>query len=30
MISAWTRWSRLMVPNEPWSTAKCPVSTVML
>jgi alanine-alpha-ketoisovalerate/valine-pyruvate aminotransferase len=30
MMSACTRWSRLTLPNERWSTAKCPVSTVML
>ena len=30
MITACTRWSVEIAPNERRSTAKCPVSTVML
>ena len=30
MITAWTRWSSEIAPNERRSTAKCPVATVML
>ena len=30
MITAWTRWSVETVPNDLRSTAKWPVSTVML
>jgi hypothetical protein len=30
MITAWTRWSSEMAPNDLRRTAKCPVSTVML
>ena len=30
MITAWIRWSSEIVANERRSTAKCPVSTVML
>ena len=29
-ITAWTRWSSEIAPNERRRTAKCPVSTVML
>ena len=29
-ITAWTRWSSETAPNDRRSTAKCPVSTVML
>ena len=30
MITAWTRWSSEIRPNERRSTAKCPVASVML
>ena len=30
MITAWTRWSLEIAPKDRRSTAKCPVSTVML
>ena len=30
MITAWMRWSSEIAPNDLRSTAKCPVSTVML
>ena len=30
MITAWTRWSSEIRPNERLSTAKCPVASVML
>ena len=30
MITAWMRWSSEIAPNDRRSTAKCPVSTVML
>ncbi len=30
MITAWTRWSSEIAPNDRLSTLKCPVSTVML
>ena len=30
MITAWTRWSSEIVPNDRRRTAKCPLSTVML
>jgi hypothetical protein len=30
MMIAWIRWSSEIVANDRRSTAKCPVSTVML